>query len=208
VHSCVTTPSPKTRSQWVASPLFADLGDYLAHAPPTGEESQYRSDHLHYARRALSFVLFHQQALYHMASRGNSVPNRIPTESIVDIVSSAARISAGDSQLTGITGYSNARLSATKCFQNCTLRQVYEIVLPRDKFPSAFMFNAMEERAISRKFKSFMFGLPAFAQDIVISADPEGLVGRMLPSKLIPPGARYIATCFWAWLCVIDGEFV
>ncbi|KAH0542451.1 hypothetical protein FGG08_003122 [Glutinoglossum americanum] len=63
---------------------------------------------------------------------------------------------------------------------------------------------AAEEQILSKKFRSFVRELPTFVQDIVNSANPEGLVGRMLPLELVPPGARYIAACFWAWVCAID----
>jgi hypothetical protein len=208
MHSCATSPSPGG-SQWSVGPLFAGLR-YMSHQMHsllrTGEDSKGYSDYFHYVRRALSFVLFHEQALYHITLCGNGIPKRTPSESIVAIVSSAARISAKDSRLTSITGYPNVLASAARRFRNRTLDQVYELVLPHDECSSTFILDAAEEQIISRRFEFFMHGLPAFARGIVSSADPEGLVRRMLPPELVPPGARYIATCFWAWLCVIDGE--
>ncbi len=38
--------------------------------------------------------------------------------------------------------------------------------------------------------------------------DPAGFVSGISPAELMLPGARYVATCFWAWLCVrvLDGQ--
>jgi hypothetical protein len=128
--------------------------------------------------------------------------------SIVDIVSSTARLPPGVVRLASVVEHPNVLSSVTKRFQNSTLGKAYELVLPHNGFPSAFASDALEEQIVRKKFQSFVLQLPMFVQDIVRSADPRGLVNRMLPSGLVPPGARYIATCFWAWLCIIDGEFV
>ncbi|KAI9777776.1 MAG: hypothetical protein M1839_008571 [Geoglossum umbratile] len=204
-HESARTSRPRARSLWNGGPLF---GDFPIHQTATTvDRPQYDSDHFHYARRALSFLFFHQHALYRLALQKNNV-KQSPPESIVDIVSSAARISPGVVRLTSVIGYPNVLLGTAKRFQNSTLGQSYELVLPHNGFPSAFasafVCDTVEEHVFSRKFKSFVLQFPEFAQDIVNSADPRGLVGRMLPSGLVPPGARYIAACFWAWLCIID----
>ncbi|KAI9764176.1 MAG: hypothetical protein M1840_008658 [Geoglossum simile] len=201
VHESTRTSRPRARSLRNGGLLF---GDFPKHKPVrAADHLQYGSDYFHYTRKVLSFALFQQQALYHIASGGISIKQN-PPRSIVDIVSSAARLPPGVAQLTSFVEHPNVLLSATKRFQNSTLGKAYELVLPHDRFPSAFASDALEEQIVGRKFESFVLQLPIFAQDIVKSADPRGLVGRMLPLGLVPLGARYIATCFWAWLCIID----
>ena len=51
----------------------------------------------------------------------------------------------------------------------------------------------------------FVDRLPLYAAPIIKISSPEDLVGRMFPALLTPPGARYVAACFWSWLCVLDG---
>lgn len=53
----------------------------------------------------------------------------------------------------------------------------------------------------------FVEMMPQWAVRIVKTADPAGLVARMLPGNLISPSARHLAACFWSCLCIIDGEF-
>jgi hypothetical protein len=47
--------------------------------------------------------------------------------------------------------------------------------------------------------------IPA-AFPIIQKANPEDLAGRMLPAGLMPSGARFVAACFWSFLCIIDGK--
>lgn len=42
------------------------------------------------------------------------------------------------------------------------------------------------------------------AHRIVLKADPEDLTRQSLPSPILPASAIHVATCFWAWLYVID----
>lgn len=43
------------------------------------------------------------------------------------------------------------------------------------------------------------------AHKIIRKANPEELARRMLPAEVLPPGARFVVACFWAFLCAIDG---
>jgi hypothetical protein len=38
-------------------------------------------------------------------------------------------------------------------------------------------------------------------------ASPLGLVPRLLPYGIISKEARYVGSCFWIWLCIVDGKF-
>jgi hypothetical protein len=44
------------------------------------------------------------------------------------------------------------------------------------------------------------------AHRVIVKADPENLIDRLLPAEIIPAGARHIAACFWSFLCVVDGK--
>ncbi|SLM39178.1 Terpenoid synthase [Lasallia pustulata] len=50
----------------------------------------------------------------------------------------------------------------------------------------------------------FLLNLPPNAGPIIERADPIALVNRMLPASIIHSGARFVAACFWSWLCVVD----
>ena len=61
--------------------------------------------------------------------------------------------------------------------------------------------------AITQNYIEYITPLTlSLAHSVILRADSEDLVRRLLPGAIIPPGARYIATCFWSFLCVIDGE--
>ncbi|CAG8953246.1 hypothetical protein HYFRA_00003449 [Hymenoscyphus fraxineus] len=51
---------------------------------------------------------------------------------------------------------------------------------------------------------AFMAFMPTWAHKIIKKANPEDLARRMLPEEVLPPGARFVLACFWAFLCAID----
>ena len=53
---------------------------------------------------------------------------------------------------------------------------------------------------------SFVINLPPTAMAIINRANPGDLIDRMFPFCVFPAETRYIASCFWSWLCVLDGE--
>lgn len=52
----------------------------------------------------------------------------------------------------------------------------------------------------------FIAGLPDVAAPTIKKTNSEDLIGRMFPSWATSYGARHVGTCFWSWLCVLDGK--
>lgn len=55
-------------------------------------------------------------------------------------------------------------------------------------------------------FNSFVSMLPESCRDISQKASPLGLVAMLFPYGKTEENMRYVACCFWIWLCVIDGK--
>ncbi|CAD6572154.1 MAG: hypothetical protein ASARMPREDX12_004970 [Alectoria sarmentosa] len=51
---------------------------------------------------------------------------------------------------------------------------------------------------------AFLDDLPSLVEPIIKKTSPETLVERMFPALTSHPGARYLAACFWCWLCILD----
>lgn len=98
--------------------------------------------------------------------------------------------------------------SVHKAFRNVLLEQNFDLLLPAPVDPSegdAFRRGGVDfTNGIT--IESFVRDLPSNAQQIVEAANPVGLAERMLPVGLLSRGAGVIAACFWAWLCIIDGN--
>lgn len=62
-----------------------------------------------------------------------------------------------------------------------------------------------EEQGDGGSFERFVSMLPESCRDISEKASPLGLVPKLLPYGEISANARYIGSCFWMWLCIIDG---
>ncbi|CUS14158.1 unnamed protein product [Tuber aestivum] len=61
-----------------------------------------------------------------------------------------------------------------------------------------------EEQGHGGSFERFVSMLPESCRDISEKASPLGLVPKLLPYGEISANARYIGSCFWMWLCIID----
>ncbi|RPA93080.1 hypothetical protein L873DRAFT_1707236 [Choiromyces venosus 120613-1] len=61
-----------------------------------------------------------------------------------------------------------------------------------------------EEQGHGGSFERFLSMLPESCRDISEKASPLGLVPKLLPYGEISVNARYIGSCFWMWLCIID----
>ena len=85
------------------------------------------------------------------------------------------------------------------------LCKLHTIVLP----PSYQMFFTAESsirESAEIDLSQFLIRLPRKAKTIIERTDPEGLISKMFPFPVTKPGARYVAACFWSWLCVLDGK--
>ena len=88
---------------------------------------------------------------------------------------------------------------------NALLNRSYMIVVP---LPCSSILSCDRLPSGSRgiDLSNFLINLPTLATPIIRRANPEALIDRMLPVSIFPTGARHIAACFWAWLCVLDGR--
>ena len=82
----------------------------------------------------------------------------------------------------------------------------YTILLPRTD-RSGIPKNAIVQSPVVG-IGSFTINLPPTVMGIINRANPKDLIDRMFPAGVFPAGTRYIASCFWSWLCVLDGEFL
>ena len=41
---------------------------------------------------------------------------------------------------------------------------------------------------------------------VALMGAPSAYQDEVLPYGAVSPGARFIGTCFWMWLCIVDGE--
>ena len=62
-----------------------------------------------------------------------------------------------------------------------------------------------EEQGHGGSFERFLSMLPENCRDISEKASPLGLVPKLLPYGEISANARYLGSCFWVWICIIDG---
>ena len=85
------------------------------------------------------------------------------------------------------------------------IRQVHTMVLPP---PCPTSLDAKDPTGDRNRLdlSGFLGGLPRKAVPIIERTDPAVLISKMFPASMTAPGARYVAACFWSWLCVIDGK--
>lgn len=83
--------------------------------------------------------------------------------------------------------------------------QTYTMLLPDLEF-GLLKSGGNSQESTHLSLGAFLINLPINVASIIKQADPVGLVNRLFPSSLAPEGARYVAACFWSWLCVLDGQ--
>ena len=93
----------------------------------------------------------------------------------------------------------------TKAIYDNELRQAHNIILPR---PYHTSLGAKDSTGDTDRLdlSGFLARLPCKAVPIIERTDPVVLISKMFPVSMTAPGARYVAACFWSWLCVIDGK--
>ncbi len=85
------------------------------------------------------------------------------------------------------------------------IRQVHTMILPPPYHTSPGAKDPTGDK--NRVDLSHFIGrLPCKAVPIIERTDPAVLISKMFPVSMTAPGARYVAACFWSWLCVIDGK--
>lgn len=64
----------------------------------------------------------------------------------------------------------------------------------------------VEEQGFGGTCDQFISMLPESCREISAKASPLGLVPKLLPSGIISSEARHVGSCFWIWLCIVDGK--
>ena len=97
-------------------------------------------------------------------------------------------------------------LYARKVIHHEALDQDYAMIIPSLSGNSTSLVGSSLQGHDRIDLSSFMCNLPAYAESIIDRASPVDLVNQMFPPSIALPGARYVAACFWSWLCVLDGK--
>jgi hypothetical protein len=63
-----------------------------------------------------------------------------------------------------------------------------------------------EEQGFGGTCDQFIGTLPPSCRKVSEKASPLGLVPKLLPYGIISKEARYVGSCFWIWLCIVDGK--
>jgi hypothetical protein len=63
-----------------------------------------------------------------------------------------------------------------------------------------------EEQGSGGSCDQFIGSLPESCRNVSEKASPLGLVPKLLPHGIISKEARYVGSCFWIWLCIVDGK--
>ena len=92
-----------------------------------------------------------------------------------------------------------------KAVYDSEIHQVHTMILPP---PYQTSLGARDLTGDTKRvnLSGFLGRLPCKAVPIIERTDPELLISKMFPASMTAPGARYVAACFWSWLCVIDGK--
>ena len=92
-----------------------------------------------------------------------------------------------------------------KAIYESNIRRIHTMILPP---PCLTSLGAKDQTRDTNRvdLSSFLDRLPCKAVPIIERTDPESLISKMFPASMTAPGARYVATYFWSWLCVLDGK--
>ncbi|KAI5853773.1 hypothetical protein BZA05DRAFT_335943 [Tricharina praecox] len=82
------------------------------------------------------------------------------------------------------------------------LSEGFRIVLP--PYLDLPGLGDIEEQGVGGTCDQFIGSLPPSCRKVSEKASPLGLVPKLLPHGLISKGARYVGSCFWIWLCIVD----
>lgn len=85
------------------------------------------------------------------------------------------------------------------------IHQVHTMILPL-AYPTSLGAKDPTGDIDRIDLTDFLAMLPDKAVPIIEKTDPSVLIRKMFPVSMTAPGARYVAACFWSWLCVIDGK--
>lgn len=83
--------------------------------------------------------------------------------------------------------------------------KTFSLVLPPSLDLDSHIVGDQEE-GIGGSCDLFIGMLPTSCRKVSEKASPLGLVPRLLPHGVIGKEARYVGSCFWIWLCIVDGK--
>lgn len=81
----------------------------------------------------------------------------------------------------------------------------FKMLLPISQGASGLGISEEEEEE-DESCDRFIEMLPESCQHISQKASPLGLVPRLFPHGKVRGNVRYVASCFWIWLCMVDGR--
>ena len=84
-----------------------------------------------------------------------------------------------------------------------TLAKSITLVLPPTLNPAGL--GDEEEHGAGGTCDQFIGVLPPSCRKVSEKASPLGLVPKLLPYGIISKQARYVGSCFWIWVCIVDG---
>ena len=87
------------------------------------------------------------------------------------------------------------------------IRQVHTMILP-SPYHTFVSAKAPIGDISSVDLSAFLAMVPCKAVPIIERTNPAVLISKLFPVSMTAPGGRYVAACFWSWLCVIDGKLV
>ncbi|KAI5820136.1 hypothetical protein BZA77DRAFT_240289 [Pyronema omphalodes] len=83
-----------------------------------------------------------------------------------------------------------------------TVGKTYTLVVPPPI--GAAGLGDEEEQGSGGSCDQFIGSLPESCRNVSEKASPLGLVPKLLPHGIISKEARYVGSCFWIWLCIVD----
>lgn len=86
-------------------------------------------------------------------------------------------------------------------------KKKFKMLLPISQKASGLGIDEEEEEGDGGSCDRFIEMLPESCQNVSQKASPLGLVPKLFPHGKVGRNVRYIASCFWIWLCMVDGWF-
>jgi hypothetical protein len=156
-----------------------------------------RTNHIHHAMRDLKVKLF---------SCTDSATLRQVCCELADLPEEPSSCASGTADSAVFK-----RLPLALRVKTLRTRQ-YELLLPRVPKHAAAGIESVaagdaEEQGSGGSCERFVGMLPASCRDISRRACSLGLVPRLLPYGAVSTNARFVGSCFWMWLCIVDGRW-
>ena len=183
--------------------ILAQFGDYVARLPrsllwllpaPSTSKRLLQIDFSPWSWTNSTDAI--SDAVHYMYKTERSIPGAAIFRFVVSVLQKAGPyMFASDS-----FGYGDP-----KAIYDNELRQAHTMILPR---PYHTSLGAKESTGDTDRvdLSDFLAGFPCKVVPIIERTDPVVLISKMFPVSMTAPGARYVAACFWSWLCVIDGK--